>query len=349
MKCLFLPNFQVRRLHDDDNTVPPPNKLVEGKPYWFFKYAPDWQIEILDNAHVIPSGLSPLNGKIEVIQGLKALLRSRDFDFILTHSYNSGFILSLMRSLTVLDSPPLFVIDIGSLNGGRQRRIEVLAIKQALKSVAGVIYHSSINEKFYERNFPLLRREFIHFGTDLQFFKPLPRNPTLDFALSIGRAHRDYPTLTKAWETVDFPLKIVGLSDSMDYRATRNVDIVPEVTILQLRELIHDAKLVVLPIADKNYSVGQMTLTQCMAMKKPIIVTNVPGVADYIVPNRNCLATDYGSAKDITLAVRDLLDNDHLSARMSAAAREDAVRFFDERDMALRIHDFIDSAMSDST
>lgn len=349
MRCLFLPNFQVRKLHDDDNAVPPPNKLVEGQRYWFFKYIPDWEIEILDNAHAIPSHLTPSGGRIEIMQGLKALLRSHGFDFILTHSYNSGFVLSLMRSLATMDSPPLFVIDVGSLNGGRERRIEISMIRRALRSVAGVIYHSSINERFYERNFPQLRRRFIHFGTDLEFFRPLSRKPTLDFALSIGRSHRDYFTLETAWKAVDFPLKIVGPSDSTHDGMSRNVAFVPEVTILQLRELIHDAKLIVLPIADKRYSVGQMTLTQCMAMKKPIVVTDVPGIADYVIPNRNCVVTAYGNADDMTQSVNEVLGNNDVSARMSTAAREDAEKYFNERDMALKVHDFVESAIGYST
>lgn len=344
MKCLFLPNFRVYNIPEDNITVPSPNKLVKDSPYWFFRHMPGWSVDVLDNSGLLPASLTPLKDKIGVLQALKALLRVNEYDFILAHSYNSAFALSFIRAVLGLRTPPLFVIDVGCLNGHRDNPIEIRIIERALESVDGIIYHSRINEEFYSKHFQSLRREFVHFGTDLEFFRPLPRQPSLAFALSIGKRNRDYETLIKAWVDIDFPLRVVGPT-SITTPAPSDVTVTKQVSILELRELIHDARIVVLPIADKRYSIGQMTLTQCMAMGKAIIVTDVPGIADYIQPGYNCIAVKPGDEGRIADSVRQLVNDDELRKRLSVNAQKTAQDQFGEQMMALRISQFVNASI----
>lgn len=37
MKILFIPNWRVKHLEEDDAHIQAPDKYVAGKPYWFFK------------------------------------------------------------------------------------------------------------------------------------------------------------------------------------------------------------------------------------------------------------------------------------------------------------------------
>ena len=84
-----------------------------------------------------------------------------------------------------------------------------------------------------------------------------------------------------------------------------------------------------------------MTTLQCMAMKKPIIVTDVPGVRDYVSSGKNCLTVREGSQDDIEEAVQLLLRDKDLAERIAVEARSNAVARFDERTMASEIISFI--------
>lgn len=346
MRCLFVPNFHVHRIPRDNPAISPPNKIVDRGRYWFFKHLPEWEVDVLD----IPErGSALMNNKrlrLEVLQGIKTVLTGDEYDFILAHSYNSAFVLSAARVITRKQTPPLFVVDIGCLNGHRDVPLEIAIIRRALKSVDGIIYHSRINEQFYAKHFPRLKRKFVLLGTDIDFFRPAPRESPLDYALSIGAVYRDYRMLLDAWKTIDLPMRIVGPS-TLDMRVPHNVEVMPRVSIVRLREMIRDARIVVLPVVEKRYSVGQTTLIQCMAMGKPIAVTHVPGIEDYISPNHNCLAVRPGDTNGFAEAVRRILTDVHLSDALAANAANDAARQFDEKQMALEIREFVEGTIKD--
>ena len=347
MRVLFLPNFRVERLCEDDPTVRSPNKVVAGARYWFFNHTPSIEAQVLDDWAPKPMAITERISGIRVCQALRAVKDQGRHDVVLSHSYNSGFVFSMIRSLRHERNPPHFVIDIGCLNGGRSNHAQIALIRKSLESVAGIIYHSSINEEFYSCHFPELRRQFVPFGVDTEFFNSMKKEPRADYVLSVGSRFRDYRTLLKAWEGVEFPLKIVGakITDSV---ANKRIEGIAEVSIERLRSLIHNARFVILPIQARPYSVGQMTLLQCMAMRKPVIVTNVPGVRDYTRNGENCLTIGEGSTEDARGAALSLLEDESLSRRIGEEARRDVVERFNEKTMAFRIVSFIEDVVSTS-
>lgn len=340
MRILFLPNFEVHGLTEDDSTVLAPNKIVNKEKYWFFKYFPNTEVTVIDNISPFPFNLFSKYFKFELYQAFKALLTCHKYDVILSHSYNSGFIFSLLRSILHMNTPPHFIIDVGCLNGGAEKRFQIRLLKFALKSVYGLIYHSTINEKFYSRYFPKIYRIYVPFGTDPEYFKPFVYPPKEDYILSIGYAKRDYNTLIEAWNYIKFPLKIVGITNEC-FNGSESIEFIPKVPVSVLKEYIHNAKLVILPIENDKHSVGQMTLTQCMAMGKAIIVTRVFGVIDYLNNGVNCLAIDHKSESDIVETVNLLLKNPDLVKNISLNAREDVIQRFNEKCMAVKIYNFI--------
>lgn len=338
MRILFLPNFKVHSLSQDDQSILSPNKYVANEPYWFFKYFPNSQVDIIDNSNPFPFSIISKYAKIEIFQALKALYVSKNYDLIISHSYNSGFIFSLLRSIFGISKPPHIIIDIGCLNGGKKKFIQIIILKLALTSVKGLIYHSKINEDFYRMYFPNMSRSFVPFGTDPYFFKPINRPPRRNFALSIGYDKRDYDTLINAWSRIDFPLLIIGKID-VDTKNLKNVKLQPMVTIHELKEYIHDSKIIILPIENERYSVGQMTFTQSMSMSKAVLIYDVPGVRDYFIDN--CIALNYKDEFDIETKVKLLLSNKGLIEKLSLNARNSVLDNFNEEQMAKKIYKFI--------
>jgi glycosyltransferase involved in cell wall biosynthesis len=330
----------VSVLSSDDPAIPPPNKSLNERTYWFFRFLQDANVEVIDNRAPFPFRFLTKIIKIEVFQAFRALVRQDGFDVVISHSFNSAFLFALIRSLFSKKKPLHFVIDIGSLNGGKENRLQIRLIRRALQSVAGLIYHSTINERFYSKHFPEIRRKFVSFGTDPDLWKPRKAEEKPPFALSIGYAFRDYETLIRAWSRLEIPLKIVG-TESTNRMGLRNVQLIPKVALPLLQELIGDAMFIVLPITNVRYSMGQMTLTQCMSMQKSIIVSRSYGVADYCEDGINCLTYECGNDSEIVAKVKMLSENPELAKKIASKARCDVLSKFNERDMAQAISGFI--------
>lgn len=348
IRILFLPNFPVTRIDKDDPSVLTSNKIVDDSPYWFFSHIPDAHVDVLDNTAPFPLNLLSKLLKVEFFQPLKALVRQRDYDVIVSHGFNAGFVFGILRSILHQRNPPHFIIDVGSLNAGRDDRIQIVLVEFALRSVAGIVYHSTVNEEFYSGHFPDLNREFVPFGVAPETIIPFPGPPKNDYILSMGETKRDYTTLLKAWGRIDFPLMIVG-SGSTNAGGARNIRLVDRVRIDELMRLIHDSRFVVLPLEDVRYSVGQMTLLQCMAMRKAVVVTNVAGVRDYCIDGETCLTVRVRSESDIVEKVSFLLKNPDRADKIGVRAREIIASEFNEKNMAIRIYDFIKRTLSDKT
>ena len=346
MRILFLPNFVVLPPSEGEYKEGYSKRPGSGEiGYWFFKYFPDADVEILQKTSPFPfNKLSDLLG-FEVYQGFRAFMKQSDYDLVVSHSYNSGFVFSLLRSLICRRDPPHIVIDVGSLNGGSEQRWQIALIRFALRSVSGLVYHSRVNEGFYSKHFPEVKRGFVFFGTETDYFSPLPEEPTNAYALSMGVSHRDYETLIRAWAGIEFPLKIVGHTQ-IDTAGLENVELVPKVSIPEFKRYIHNARIVILPFKNVRYSIGQMTLTECMSMGKPIVVSRSFGVLDYVEDGVDCLTYACGDPKDLSDKVSTLLRDPALASRLGAAARAEALLKFNEEAMGLGISEFVRSATS---
>jgi len=342
MRILFLPNFNVVSLQIDDPKFLPANKNVIGNPYWFFKYWPKTIVEIIDSTSIMPFSIVEKKLKIMILQQIKSFLKNKKFELIISHSYNSGFGLSLFRTFFGESTPPHIIIDVGCLNGQNENPFQIKILQYATKSLSGIVYHSKINERFYEKYFSAIPRKFIPYGEDPEFFKPLTSVPTEKYVLSFGYAKRDYETLINVWikNKIGIPLVIVGKT-SFKYSLPKQIKIFSRVNILCLKQLIHNSKFVILPIENEPYSTGQMSLLQSMLMEKAVIVNSVPGIIDYVEDGKNVLLTKYKSETDLLSNVNYLMDNPSERSRISKNARITVINNFTEKIMSERIFNFI--------
>ena len=126
------------------------------------------------------------------------------------------------------------------------------------------------------------------------------------YALSAGRAERDYGLLSKAWTGQALDLHII-----CDTAAPlRSVSDSPRIKLLRqcfgadyLRE-ISGADFVVVPLKDKELSAGQMVLLQSMSLGKPVIICRTPTTEEYGEHLKTLYLVDHGSVE----ALRDGID-----------------------------------------
>ena len=339
MRVLFLPNFRVQTAPHQDLSVRDANKRVEGEGYWFFRYWKSSEVDVLDIGGSLVTAMLESRLRIYAVQALRAIVKNGQYDLVISHSYNSGLVYATLRAGLGIHAPKHLVIDVGCLNGGRSIPWEISLMRYSLKSVAGIAYHSHSHDPFYDQHFPFLHRRFVPLGVNVEFFQPMAPPPSGEYCLSIGYAKRDYKTLVDAWRSIPFPLIIVGM-DRLPFKTPSNVKLLPFVDINTLKVLIHNARIVVLPIANELYSVGQTTLLQCFSMGKPVVASDVPSIRDYARNRVNSWLVEYGNSASLREGVSAVLDDAALARDIGRAALQMTREGFTEETMAGNLLEF---------
>ena len=349
MKILFLPNWQVHSLDTDTEVIQAPDKQVFDKPYWFFKYFNvPCQVDVIDFQPNNPIRSVERKCNVYIWQAFKAFWKMRDYDVIISHGAQSGLMLSWLRTITMCKKTTHIIFDIGSMNGARQNVIENRVIKWMLGSQPYIICHSKVIIDNYKTTYRQLvdRTSFIPFGVDVDDFKPQDTAVESDYVLSFGAAKRDYTTLLSAWSGINTTakLRIIGYSHAVT--DVDNVETIKKVSISELKYQIANARFVVIPLPVFNYSYGQMSFLQSMAMGKAVIVTNTPSSVDYIVDGVGAILVKPYDAQDLRENILKLLHDADLLARVSAQSRTFVLDHFSEKQMAISVEQFILQAIA---
>lgn len=196
-----------------------------------------------------------------------------------------------------------------------------------------VLVHSRREVELYARTFPGLRTRFafVPYGLHVDDREALlaagaaapAGRPVI---VTAGKSGRDYATLFQAMVGLDAELRVIC-------DLPEKVPPVPpgaHVTVLSschgrayLTELAQ-AALVVVPVEVSDISAGQMVLIQAMCLGRPVIVTDTPTVRDYATDGEDAILVPIRDAAAMQAAIRRVLTDDALRARLSAAA---AARF----------------------
>jgi len=351
MKILFLANWKVYFLSEDNPNIQSPDKLVNGERYWFFKY---WDesvmIDIIDFIRLpFFHHFEKKFLKFYIFQSIIAMIRSKKYDVIIAHGAQSAVFLAFIRSIFKQKLPPLLLIDVGCFNGGRDNKIETSLIKFLAKSFSGIIYHASIQKEYYKKHLPFLlpKCRFIPFGVDSDFFQPLI-NKKENYVVSIGYAKRDYNTLLEAWESLSILKKpkliIIGVNDPRRLGVSKihpAVEFIGKIPISELKYIVSKSIFVIMPLPYYRYALGQMTVLQSMSMGKAVIVTKVPSIMDYISDGTDALFIKPYNVADMRSKIEYLLDNPNIINFIEKNARNTVLKKFNEKIMAKNIYDFL--------
>lgn len=168
-------------------------------------------------------------------------------------------------------------------------------------------------------------------SVDHRFWRPAAPSVSAErFILSVGREQRDYETLFAALREMPDVRAIVVASSPWaregsvpDGALPGNVILKKGMTFPELRALYADAALVALPLrAGTDYAAGSTAAMEAMAMRKPLVVTATPGIADYVHDGENAAVVpsrDPGALRD---AIRRLLDDRSAAERLADRARQ---------------------------
>jgi Glycosyl transferases group 1 len=163
-----------------------------------------------------------------------------------------------------------------------------------------------------------------------------------------GDSLRNYRPLIAAARALDVPIDIASRTLDGQLRAglPANVSAGP-VSPTQYEQMLREASIVVLPlVVTRDRSSGQTTYLNAMALGKAVVVTDTPGVRDYIEDGSTGVIVRPDDSDAIAAAVRGLLADPERRRRIGARAREHVLGHFTLADHArgllAAVHEAID-------
>ena len=349
MKILFIPNWRVKHLEEDDAHIQAPDKYVAGKPYWFFKYFPrGTEVDVLDIGE--PGIVQKLEKKIKfyIKQPIKAFRRRNEYDLVISHGAQSGLMYELLTSF-VKRKPRHLMFDIGGLNGSRINNFETPLIRYALRRSPAIIVHSSRQLDLYRHHYPNLvaKSTFIPFGADFDYFDEGLEININKRVVAFGYAKRDFATLCEAFAGIDdrrgFELHIIGDTRLAATYAQHSAIVFHErMSISDLMEFIMESAAVAIPLPEYLYSYGQMSFLQSMALRKSMIVTETTSSRDYVSHVPGVRTTQPGDVADMRRALEETFAMDKGELLYRGLMNAEYVRNdFSESLMGRRIWNFV--------
>lgn len=348
MKILMLVNWKIKYCTEKPNDKQPPDYYIPGEPYWFFRYfAEKPEVDVIDvSSFPWLENFEKNKLRFYVWQTLKAIPRLGKYDLILSHGMQSGVVLSLWRRLFKTKAKHI-IFDIGSFNSAAESGFALKLMQFASKSIDGLIYHTSSQIDYYKRFFPWIvgKSQFIRFGTDLEFFDPAQLCDSDDkdsYIICVGYAKRDWDTLVKAYQMLetDVKLRLVGHVEEK-YLGIPGVEQFPFVPIKELINQIYNARFCVLPLESFNYSYGQMTLMQQMALGKCVVAAKVPSLVDYIMDGKTAVTYAPRDIQALTAEIDRLLVNPIEVTSIAVAGFDYLRKRCNEKTMSQSIERFI--------
>ena len=341
MRILVLINYPYERGYQYSATI-----------RWLFKYwpDPDVKVDIVDFSNI------PLIHSIEknllrfyIIQTLKILPRINRYDLILSDGAQSAVLLAFLRSLLGKKYPPHILLDFGCFNSGRRREIELKLIRKLVRSISCVIYIARMHESYYKECLPSIwkRCRYVPIGVDQMYFRPQQIKEE-NYVFCVGHRglkSRDWPTLIQAFGYLGTraELRVVGISE-LGRSELKGRKVPPNVKFLSfverplLKKYIARSMFTVLPLPYHNYSQGNLSLLESMAMGKAVIVSKVPGIIDYVEDGKNAILYEPYNAADLREKVEFLLDNPQVARRIGREARRSVELYYNEENMAKGIY-----------
>ena len=200
MKILMLVNWKVEYTSETPEDRQPPDYVVNGERYWFFRYFPeDVTVDVVDiRSFPAWEGIEQNKLRFYIWQTLRILPRLRRYDVVLSHGMQSGIVLCLLRKLFGKGKYKHIVFDIGAFNSAKESGKALRVMQFVSKSLDGVIYHTKCQNEYYRKCHPWLleKSRYIPFGTDTDFFRYQEQeNGGLQkYIICIGYNKRDWNT-----------------------------------------------------------------------------------------------------------------------------------------------------------
>ncbi len=326
MKILMLVNWKVRKCDSVPDSLQPPDYNIEGGDYWFFRHFKEKpEVDVVDiSSFKWLEEFEKNKIRFYIWQSVKVLHKLNRYDLIISHGMQSGIVICLFRRL-FRTKPKHVVFDIGSFGSASEAGAKLKLMQFASKSIDSLIYHTGTQIDYYSKFFPWLvpKSHFVRYGADLEFYQKQETYGELKekYLICVGYAKRDWDTLIKAYTKLgtDVALRLIGRADDK-YVGIKGVEQLPYIPIDNLKNQIVNSLACILPLESFNYSFGQMTLLQQMALGKCVIAADVPSLRDYIIDGETAIIYEPKNSEDLSDKIRMVLSDSKMRKQIGEKA-----------------------------
>lgn len=256
--------------------------------------------------------------------------RSSKFDYIFTFECDLvGWAIAFWQTMLRIRKPKHIILQfiMREKQQSLKSSAKYLLMRILLSSVYKFVCSSKNEITYYPKVFKMdeKRFAFIPFHTSEKFLEINESISGLNI-LSAGRSYRDYGTLLRAVEKCDTELLIVGGEGSVEkYYTANKVKVLENIPQEELKRKMAQAAFIILPLEDREISIGQSILLQAMAMGKAVIVTRTAGTKDYIENGLTGIFVNPKDSEGISKAINILLYDEQYRRALGVSAKE-AVR-----------------------
>jgi glycosyltransferase involved in cell wall biosynthesis len=286
------------------------------------------------------SRLNRIGEKMQIFnlqQQINLLKKSKEYDLVYVPFVADAFLLALLKTLGLYKKPIL------ALALDTHIPFKKSYVKRLKQKLLRSVYNHGIdsvlyfNETMYHKSNeygPLGKNSsFTEWGADLDFFTSFVERqtqpPSLDFIYSTGGTGRDFKTLIKAFENIDFNLKITTKrSEEYNMYIPPNViiddSVVPGLhSVGIIRKEYYNSLAVAIPLRNTGqlWPVGITVIMEALAMSKPIISTYNSMYPFNLEKEKVGLYVDYNDVSGWREAARYLINNPDEAREMGERGR----------------------------
>lgn len=350
MKILLLPNWKIE-YGDKPNSSYMPSDYCCDDRFWFFKYfESDITVDVVDTRSIEwIENFEKNKLRIYIMQTIKVLPKLKQYDLIVSHGTTSGIFLAFLHRLLHLKMPPHIIVDISSFHKASEKGFIFKLCQYASKSIDGLIYHTSKQKEYFDKFFPWLKDkyQFINFGVDYDYWneKQYPNTSQKNqYVVCVGYRKRDWETLIKAYERCETDYKLILIGNENISSSAENIVSLPFMPVEECMTYISNALFCILPLDYMNYSFGQMTILQQMALGKVVLAADVPSIADY--ESEGIVKYKAGDADDLLKKLNSLFDNKEDLDRLGKENARSIQMKYSEKVMAEKIEVFVNEIIN---
>jgi glycosyltransferase involved in cell wall biosynthesis len=196
----------------------------------------------------------------------------------------------------------------------------------ALSKIERFVVFSQVEKEIYSKAFdlPTDRFDFIRWGVQV----PSVETPACpmelgNYVAAVGGNARDYRTLIDAsLELPEVRFVLVVRPESLHgLKLPPNVSVHTNMPFGEAMNILLHSRFMVLPLIPGDVPCGHVTLVAAMHLGKAIVVTDSPGVTDYIREEENAIMVESGSVKSLVAVVRRLWEDHELCNRLGENGR----------------------------
>ena len=352
MKILMLINWKIEYCQEVPEDKQSSDYYIQGKPFWFYKYFENKpEVDVLDSSSF--GWLERFERKklhFYIVQALRAIPKLRKYDLVVSHGMPSAVIVALWRRLFKTKAKHI-VFDIGCFNSASDSGVVFHLMRFVSKSLDRVIYHTSIQEEYYKKHFPWLdgKTSFLRFGADYSHINSIQlheRDDKNKYILCIDSGWRDRKTLINAYKEIDTDVSLRFVGNVLEeHKGINGIEQMGRVPFDELIEQIDNSLFCVLPLVWKNYSYGQMTLLDQMALGKCVLASRVPSLVDYATDHNDVLFYRSEDEEDCKRVLKEAIENVDLRTRIGKNAKITAEKI-NEKTMANGIESIFNQTLS---